>query len=108
MEQSKIPDFFGQKAKDTIRALDFIQHIDDLTKTDSWTDTVTYNNFANPLKGVVRRWLYSMVDTLNYTDYELIWSTFKPLLQNQFALQSNNKLIMEGLSNFAMMPTEDT
>jgi hypothetical protein len=49
-----------------------------------------------------------MVDTLNYTDYQLIWSTFKPLFQNQFAVQSNNKIIMEGLSNFAMMPTEDT
>jgi hypothetical protein len=44
VEQSKILEFFGQKAKDTITELNFMRRINNLTKTSNLTDTVTYNN----------------------------------------------------------------
>jgi len=47
VKQSKVPKLLRQKAKDTISALDFICDIDDLVRTDSWSDTITYSYFVN-------------------------------------------------------------
>jgi hypothetical protein len=51
VEQSKIPDFWGQKAKDTVTAIFFIRKIDDLARSNNWNDTTTYANVANAFKG---------------------------------------------------------
>jgi hypothetical protein len=103
VEQSKVPDYLGQKAKDTISALNFIHCIDDLTRTNNWNDMVTYNNFANTLRSLAQKWLFFTVDMLQYTADQLTWTNLKPRLQVQFAFQSNDTLIIEGLSNLAMM-----
>jgi hypothetical protein len=34
VEQSKVPEFFGQKGKDTISAIIFIRKIDDLARAN--------------------------------------------------------------------------
>ncbi len=47
VEQSKIPEYFGQKGKDNITAIVFIRKIEDLARTNRWTDTTTYANVAN-------------------------------------------------------------
>jgi hypothetical protein len=65
-EQSKVPQFFSQKVKGTISALDFMRRINDLARTNNWSDNVTYNNFANVLRGVARKWLFSIVYMLDY------------------------------------------
>jgi hypothetical protein len=44
VDQSKIPEFWGQKAKDTVTAIVFIRKIEDLARTNHWTDTATYAN----------------------------------------------------------------
>jgi hypothetical protein len=41
VEQSKILEFWGQKAKDTVTAIVFIRKIEDLARTNQWTDTAT-------------------------------------------------------------------
>jgi len=51
VEQSKIPEYFGQKGKDNITAIVLIRKIDDLARTNRWNDTTTYANVANNLKG---------------------------------------------------------
>ncbi len=51
VEQSKIPEYFGQKGKDNITAIVFIRKIEDLARTNGWTDATTYANVANNLKG---------------------------------------------------------
>ncbi len=51
VEQSKIPEYFGQKGKDNITAIVFIRKIEDLARTNRWTDATTYANVANNLKG---------------------------------------------------------
>jgi hypothetical protein len=50
VEQSKVPDFWGQKAKDNVMAIVFIRKIDDLTRTNNWNDTTALANVANTLK----------------------------------------------------------
>jgi hypothetical protein len=50
VEQNKIPEFFGAKSKDTISAADFIRRLEDLAKTNRWTDAQTYHHIANSLR----------------------------------------------------------
>jgi hypothetical protein len=85
-----------------ITAIIFIQRIDDLTRTNNWSVMVTYTNVVNTLRGFVRERLFSMVDMLNWAGDQVTWKNIKPRFQLQFATQTNNKLIIEGLSNLAM------
>jgi len=108
VEQSKIPEFFGQKGKDNITVIMFIRKIDDLARTNRWTDMATYANVANNLKVFTRDWLFAMVEMLDWTAAQLTWTNLKPRFQRQFATQTDEKMIMEGLSNLAMKPGEST
>jgi hypothetical protein len=51
VEQSKVPDFWRQNAKDNDTAIVFIRKINDLARTNNWNDTTAYANVANALKG---------------------------------------------------------
>jgi hypothetical protein len=65
VDQWKIPEFWGQTAKDTVTAIVFIRKIEDLARTNHWTDTTTYANVANAFKGFAREWLFAMTDMLD-------------------------------------------
>jgi hypothetical protein len=108
VEQSKILEFFGQKGKDNITAIVFIRKIDDLARTNRWTDTATYANVANNLKGFARDWLFAMVEMLDWTVAQLTWTNLKRRFRRQFATQTDKKMIMEGLSKLTMKPGEST
>jgi serine/threonine protein kinase len=108
VEQNKIPEFFGAKSKDTISAADFIRRLEDLAKTNRWTDTQTYHHFANSLQNPAREWLSSIVDWNTDENVRLVWSDFKDLFKQEYAVQTNDKLILEGLSNLAMKSNETT
>ena len=108
VDQSKIPEFWGQKSKDTVTAIVFIRKIEDLARTNHWTDTATYANVANGFKGFAREWLFATADMLDWTDAQLTWTNLKPRFQKQFATQTDDKQIIEGLSNLAMGPNETT
>jgi hypothetical protein len=108
VEQSKIPEFFGQKGKDNIPAIVFIRKIVDLAQTNWWNDTTTYANVANTLKGFAHDWLFATVEVLDWTGDQLTWTNLKPRFQRQFATQTDEKLIIEGLSNLAMKPYKST
>ncbi len=105
VEQSKIPEFFGTKSKDTISSVDFIRGLEDLAKTNLWTDTQTYYHFPNALRNPARQWLSSVMD---WDDDELdqpVWSEFKDVFKHEYAVQTNKRLILEGLANLAMKPS---
>jgi len=108
VEQSKIPDFWGQKAKDTVTAIVFIRKIEDLARTNNWNDTATYANVANAFKGFARDWLFATADMLDWTEAQLTWTNLKPRFQKQFVTQTDDKQIIDGLSNLAMGPSETT
>jgi hypothetical protein len=108
VEQLKVPDYWGQKAKDTVTAIIFIRKIDDLTRTNSWNDTMTYANVANALKGFTWDWLFATVEMLDWSADQLTWTNLKPRLQKQFATQTDDKLIIDGPSNLAMSLNETT
>jgi hypothetical protein len=106
VEQSKKPDFWGQKAKDTVTAIVFIRKIEDLARINNWNDTTTYANVANTFKGFARDWLFATADMLDWTEAQLTLTNLKPRFQKQFATQTDDKKIIDGLSNLAMGPNE--
>ncbi len=81
VEQSKIPEYFGQKGKDNITAIVFIRKIEDLVRTNCWNDTTTYANVANNLKGFARDWLFATAEMLDWTPPQLTWTNLKPRFQ---------------------------
>jgi hypothetical protein len=66
VEQSKVPEFIGQKSKGTISAIVFIRRIDNLARTNNWNDTTTNTYVANTLRSFARGWLYAMVEMLEW------------------------------------------
>jgi hypothetical protein len=93
VEQSKIPEYFGQKGKDNITAIVFIRKIEDLARTNRWNDTTTYANVANNLKGFAGDWLFATAEMLDWTPAQLTWTNLKPRFQRQFATQTDEKMI---------------
>ena len=67
-----------------------------------------HHHFANSLRNPAREWLSSIVDWSTDEDVRLVWSDFKDLFKQEYAVQTNDKLILEGLSNLAMKPNETT
>jgi hypothetical protein len=99
VEQNKIPEFFGTKSKDTILAADFIRQLEDLAKTNRWTDAQTYYHFANALRNPAHEWLSSVVDWDDDECDQPVWSEFKDVFKQEYAVQTNEQLILEGLAN---------
>jgi hypothetical protein len=108
VEQSKVPDFWGQKAKDTMTAIVLVRIIDHLARTNNWNDTTTYSNVANTLKGFTHDWLFATADMLDVPADQLTWTNLKPRFQKKFATQTDDKLIIDRLSNLAMGSNETT
>ncbi len=73
VEQNKIPEFLGANSKYTISAADF-RRLEDLAKTNRWTDAQTYHCFANSLRNPAREWLPSIVDWNTDENVRLLWS----------------------------------
>jgi hypothetical protein len=103
-----VPDYWGQKSKDTVTAIVFIRKIDDLARTNNWNDTTTYANVAKVLKGFAWDWLFATVEMLDWSADQLTWTNLKPRFQKQFATQTDDKLIIDKLSNLAMSLNETT
>jgi hypothetical protein len=97
-----VPEFFGQKGKDNITVIVFIRRIDNLARTNNWSNTVTYTNVANTLRGFAHDWLFATIELLDWEGDQLTWTNLKPRFQQQFATQSDNKRIIDGFSNLAM------
>jgi hypothetical protein len=100
VEQSKIPDFWGQKAKDTVTAIVFIRIIEDLARTNNWNDTTTYANVANTFKGFARDWLFATADMLDWTEAQLTWTNLKQRFQKQFTTQTDDNKLLMGFLNW--------
>jgi hypothetical protein len=63
---------------------------------------------ANAFKGFAREWLFATADMLDWTDAQLTWTNLKPRFQKQFATQTDDKEIIEGLPYLDMGPNETT
>jgi len=61
IQQTKLPEFWGQKDKDSISANEFVKRVDKMMSANNWSDKVAFNNFGLALKGEANTWLDSQV-----------------------------------------------
>jgi hypothetical protein len=96
-----IPEFFGEKAKDTVTAQELISRIDECQVSNDWNNTMTFANFCLCLRGEAEEWLSSTVRLLNLTAAQKTWTRIRPLFKREFATTSDDKLIVDGLGNLS-------
>ena len=106
-ELVKIPDFWGEKGKDTVTPTQFMARIDECQIANNWNDTTTYANFSLCLRGEADEWLASKVRLLELTPAQKTWTRIRPLFKKEFAACSDDKLIIDGLANLAHKPGEN-
>jgi hypothetical protein len=97
----KIPDFWGEKSKDTITATQFMARIDECQVPSDWNDRTTYANFSLCLWGEADEWLAYTFRLHDLTAAQRTWTRIQPLFKREFAAVSDNKLIVDGLTNLA-------
>jgi len=107
VEQTKLPEFWGQKEKDSITPNAFIQRVDNMMAAKVWTDHITFRNFALVLRGSADAWLkpQQMLEDIKGDRQTL--SIVRPLFKAEFAINSDDKLILDGLAHLAMKPSEN-
>jgi len=59
VKQTKLPEFWGQREKDSITANAFIQRVNNMMAANNWTDHIAFRNFALVLRGSADVWLKS-------------------------------------------------
>jgi hypothetical protein len=104
IQQTKLLEFWGQKDKDSISANEFVKRVDKMKSANNWTEKVAFDNFSLALKGEANVWLDSQI--ILEGDREQ-WSIIRPYFKEEFATESDDKLILDGLAHMAMRPTEN-
>jgi hypothetical protein len=107
VQQTKLLEFWGQKEKDSISANEFVKRVDKMMSANNWTDKVAFDNFGLALKGETNTWLDSQVLLKKIVGDRERWSIIRPFFKEEFATESNDKLILDGLTHMAMRPTEN-
>jgi len=75
--------------------------IDDCQVANDWNDTTTYAKFSLCLRGEADEWLAYTVRLHDLTAAQRTWTRIRPLFKREFAAVSDNKLIVDGLTNLA-------
>jgi len=107
VEQTKLLEFWGQKEKDSITPNAFIQRVDNIMAANEWSDTIAFRNFALVLRGSADTWLKSQETLEDITGDHQAWMIVRPLFKAEFAIDSDDKLIFDGLAHLAMKPSEN-
>jgi hypothetical protein len=73
-EVVKIPDFWGEKGKDTVTAQQIISRIDECQVSNNWNDTTVFANFSLCLCSEADEWLSSTCRLLELTAAQKTWT----------------------------------
>ena len=92
VQQTKLPEFWGQKDKDSIAANEFVKRVD-----NNWTDY-----FGLALRGSAKTWLDSQIMLKNIVGDQEHLTIIRPFFKKEFAIKSDDKLILDGLEHIAM------
>jgi hypothetical protein len=90
VEKAKLPEFYGQKDKDSIAAAEFAKRIDWNVSANGWTDEEAFSNFGMALRGSANIWLESMITLQEIEGDRARWSIIKPFFNHQTIFQSSN------------------
>jgi hypothetical protein len=59
VKQTKLPEFWGQREKDSITPNAFIQRVDNMMAANNWSDHIAFRNFTLVRRGSTDIWLKS-------------------------------------------------
>lgn len=59
------------------------------------------------LRGSANTWLDSQITLKNIVGDRERWTIIRPFFKEEFAIKSDDKLILDGLAHMAMQPTEN-
>ena len=107
IQQTKLPEFWGQKEKDSISANEFVKRVDKMMSANNWSDKVAFDNFGLALKGEANTWLDSQIVLKQIEGDRERWTIIRPFFKEEFATESGDKLILDGLAHMAMKPSEN-
>jgi len=51
VQQTKLPEFRGQKDKDSITANEFVKRVDKMMSANNWSNKIVFDNFGLALRG---------------------------------------------------------
>jgi hypothetical protein len=105
VKKAKLPKFYGQKDKDSIAAAEFAKRIDWNMQANGWTDEEAYSNFSMALLGSANIWLESMITLQKIKGDRERWSIIKLFFKSEFAVETDDKLILDGLAHMAIRQT---
>ena len=74
VEQTKSPEFWGQREKDSIMPNAFIQRVDNMMAANNWSDHIAFRNFALVLRGSADIWLKSQEILEDITGDRRLWT----------------------------------
>jgi len=105
IEHAKIPEFYGQAGKDNITAQHVIYRVDDLMGANGWSEKVAFKHFSLSLRGSANEWLRTLMHLHpNYTEN---WTWVKPLFRKEFALEQDDKALLDQFAQISMKSTEN-
>jgi hypothetical protein len=107
LQQTKLPEFWGQKEKDSISAYEFVKRVDKMASANNWTIKVAFDNVGLALKGEANIWLYSQFTLKHIEGDRERWSIIRPFFKEEFATECDDKLILDGLAHMAQRSTEN-
>jgi hypothetical protein len=107
VQQNKLPEFWGQKDKDSITANEFVKRVDKMMSANNWSDKIAFDNSGLALKGSANTWLDSQVLLKKISGDRELWTIIRPFFKEEFTTESDDKLILDGLAHTAMCPMEN-
>jgi len=107
VQQTKLPEFWGQKDKDSITANEFVKRVDKMMSANNWSDNIAFDNFGLALRGSANTWLDSQVTLKKIVGDRECWTISRPFFKEEFATESDAKLILDGLAHMAMHQTKN-
>jgi hypothetical protein len=78
-----------------------------MASANNWTDKVAFDNVGLALKGEANVWLDSQVTLKHIEGDRERWTIIRPFFKEEFATESDDKLILDGLAHMAQRSTEN-
>jgi hypothetical protein len=76
----------------------FVKRIDNMLEANNWSNNIAFSNFAMALRGSAKTWLDSQVRLKGIKGDRRKWSIINPFFKAEFAVESDDKLILDRLA----------
>jgi hypothetical protein len=101
VKQTKLPEFWGKKEKDSIAPNEFIKRIYNMAAANAWSDHIAFWNFALALRGSANTWLEPQVKLEDITGDRRAWTIIQPLFMRNL---QPNQMTSSSLMDWPIWP----